>query len=133
AISDAALSGDVITFDNGVTGTITLSSSLSLDSKALTIQGPGASLLTIDGNNVGSVFALTAPPVGSASPTTISGLTIQHGASDRGGGIFAGSNTILTVEDSVITNNAANGSGIGAGGGIAADSGAMLTIINSTI
>src|SRR5690348_12350490 len=43
----------------GVTGTITLHSVLPSITQALTITGPGASLLTVNGNELGSIFKVT--------------------------------------------------------------------------
>jgi hypothetical protein len=70
----AAASGDTITFDATVFATpqtILLASELAID-KNLTIQGPGANLLTINGNNAVRVFN-----IGSIAPAinvTLSGL-----------------------------------------------------------
>jgi trimeric autotransporter adhesin len=78
---NAGAGGDTIVF-SGVTGTITLSSSLGIG-KSVTINGPGANLLTISGNDTVRVFNDTA--VGTT--VTISGLTIAHGLSTQGAGI----------------------------------------------
>ena len=60
-------SGETITF--AVTGMITLASELAID-KSLTIQGPGASQLTVSGNNSVRVFNIgsVTPPSTSRSP-----------------------------------------------------------------
>src|SRR5580704_1627210 len=67
--------GDTITFAPAVTGTITLTNGeLDID-EDLTIQGPGANVLAISGNNTADhVFN-----IGSVTPAvnvTLSGLTI---------------------------------------------------------
>jgi parallel beta-helix repeat protein len=88
AIIDAS-SGDTINFF--VTGTITLISGELVINKTLTISGPGASQLTISGNNASRVFKI------SSVTATISGLTITNGATTgSGGGIRNNGNTTLT-------------------------------------
>src|SRR5436853_2751147 len=67
AISDSS-SGDTINFDSSLNGqTITLTTGELLINKNLTITGPGANLLAINGNAAGRVFDIT-------SDVTISGL-----------------------------------------------------------
>ena len=101
-----AVAGDTITFS--VTGTITLTSGQLNLTRNVTINGPGATLLTISGNNVSRVFNIN-----SGITVTISALRIANGNSGtgNGGGILnAGS---LTLTNSTINGNAgANGSGI---------------------
>jgi len=58
AIADAA-SGDTINFDPSVTGTILLASTLDIANN-LTINGLGASILSVSGNNACGVFNITA-------------------------------------------------------------------------
>ena len=67
----AAASGDSITF--AVTGGIKLTGGELLIDKALTIEGPGARLLSLVGVNA-RIFHITA------GPSAISGLTIRDGA-----------------------------------------------------
>jgi len=66
--------GDTIIFSNGLTGTIVLTNGGQLViNKTLNIQGAGAKVLTISGNNTNRVFNVTNATV------TISGLTIANG------------------------------------------------------
>ena len=121
-----ASSGDTITFDmTTVTSPITLSGEL-LVNKSLTITGPGASLLSVSGNNAVRVINI---PSGSFN-INLSGLTIANGHTDNstygGAGISSGASA-LTITDSVISGN---NSDLNAGG--IACSG-MLTLINSTV
>src|SRR5216117_3472105 len=85
----------------------------------LTINGAGASTTIIDGNNLDRIFHIDPVPTGIT--VTISGVTIQNGAtavisfvSADGGGILLGSTATigccprsgsLTLIDSVVKNN----------------------------
>jgi titin len=98
-----------ITFGPGLSGTITLTGgALSLNDTGgtMAIQGPGASLLTIDGNQASGVFAVSA-----GVSAALDGLTIADGNADSGGGINnAGT---LTLSNSALTANSAyTGGGI---------------------
>ncbi len=118
--------GSVIQFDPtafATPQTITLPSTLELSEAngPEEIDGPGASLLTIHGNDVGAF------QVDNGVTATISGLTISGSFAGYGGGIEnAGA---LTVTDSIIANNSADGDG----GGIQNENPGTLTITNSTI
>ncbi len=97
AIAGAA-SGDDIEFT--VTGTITLTSGQLVIDKNLTIQGPGASLLAISGNNTSRVFYINA-----GVTVEIGFVTIKDGRENDGAGITnAGT---LTVSSSIISGNSA--------------------------
>src|SRR2546430_7397400 len=73
--------GDTITF--AVTGTIGLTSGELVVDKNITISGPGAENLAINGNAKSSVFH-----IGSGQTVAISGLTIINGyTTGFGGGI----------------------------------------------
>src|ERR671929_1202619 len=50
AAANATPGADTITFQAGLTGTITLTSALQI-SQSVTIDGPGSSVLTLSGNN----------------------------------------------------------------------------------
>ena len=118
--------GSVIEFDPtafATPQTITLPSTLELSETngPEEIEGPGASLLTITGNRVGAF------QVENGVTATISGLTISGSFAGYGGGIEnAGA---LTVTDSIIANNNADGDG----GGIQNENAGTLLITNSTI
>lgn len=114
-----------ITFQSGLTGTITLTSPLPTLNGEITITGPGANLITVSGNNstaVGNIFV-----VESGAVVAISGLTIANGNSTVfGGGGILNSGT-LTVSSCVVSNNTSSSGG----GGILSE-GERLTIANST-
>jgi len=131
----AAASGDTINFQPGLTGTITLTSGEITIDKTLTITGPGAATLSVDGNLSSRIFNIT----NGASTVAISGLTFTRARGTSGGAIddAAGS---LTVSDTVFNNNAAGGpggagadSGLGYGGAILVNccGSSGLTVANS--
>src|SRR5260221_11491409 len=82
-----AASGDTIEF--GVTGTITLTNGELIVSKSVSILGPGATNLAVNGNHASRVFHIASNTV-----VSISGLTITNGSANSvfpsglGGGIF---------------------------------------------
>lgn len=120
AIIDAG-SGDTINFDPSVAGTISLGSGALAIDKSLTIEGPGADLLTVNGNGDNPAFT-----VSSGVTATISGLAMTQGGGINGGGIYNDGN--LTLDLVQIT-----ASGASNGGGIYNDAGATLVISNSSI
>jgi hypothetical protein len=73
AISQAA-SGDTISFADGLRGTITLTSGELAITRDLDIEGPGASVITVDGNGQSRVF-----DVFRQAHATLAGLTITNG------------------------------------------------------
>ncbi|MDG4595915.1 MAG: choice-of-anchor Q domain-containing protein [Candidatus Contendobacter sp.] len=129
AILDAngAAGADTITFQAGLTGTITLTTGQLAITDSVDIQGPGAAMITVSGNNASRVFYLYN---GSATlDVTISGLTITGGNANIGAGIVDFDEN-LTLDNVTITGNTASGDG----GGLWADGFSMnLTIRNSTI
>jgi hypothetical protein len=125
ALTDA-LDGDTINF--AVTGTIGLTSGELLVNKSVTISGPGAGSLTVDGNANSRVFH-----IGSDKTVSIFGLTITDGNAsgnypdDRGAGIY-NDHATLTLSNCTISGNSA----AGIGGGTYNDN-AILTLNNCTI
>jgi predicted outer membrane repeat protein len=121
--ANAAAGADTITFS--VTGTIKLSSALPAISGDLTITGPGASSLTISGENVGRVFFIS-----SGANVTISGVTVANGrvtSTDVGGGIR--NEGTLTLTDCILSSNTSSG---GNGGGLANSAGKTANVTNCT-
>src|SRR5207245_2747424 len=120
------------TINFSVTGTITLTAGQLVVDKSVTISGPRANNLAVDGNGNARVSY-----IGSGKTVTISGLTITHGdvagtnfPANAGGGIFNDHGT-LTVNNSTVSGNMAY-----VGGGIFNDGefgSATLTITNSTV
>src|SRR5205809_2027160 len=107
ALADAN-DDDMIGF--AVTGTIGLTSGELLVAKNITISGPNAENLAVNGNNQSRVFHIA-----SGQTVTISGMTITNGhVSDSGGGIY-NDHAVLILNDCTIGDNSAIGN---LGGGI---------------
>jgi hypothetical protein len=123
---------DTINFDPAffsTARTITLAAELQITpdgtnpGRAVTINGPGANLLTVSGNNSVRPFYI-AP----SSVAAISGMTVRDGnasggteivnAGPSGGGLAANSARSLTLTNMVVRNNTASVSGSGVGGGL---------------
>jgi hypothetical protein len=113
-----ANAGDTINF--AVSGTITLASGSLWIDKDMTIGAPGASNLTISGNDSSNIF-LT-----SGGTAFISGLTLTDG--NAGVGVRGAINNqgTLTLTDVVASNSVAR-----LGGGIY--NGGTLTLIRTTV
>jgi hypothetical protein len=124
ALADAN-DGDTIDFSVTTPATITLTSGELLVNKSVTISGPGADQLSVNGNASSRVFHIS-----SGKTVSISRLAITNGYAVDGGGIYSDHAT-LTVNDSTVSGNSATN-----GGGIVNDGflgSATLTINNSTV
>lgn len=137
---------DTINFAPTVTGSITLTSGQLIASSDITINGPGARVLSINGNNTDRVFLVATPLFGGDIAVSISGLTITNGSAqpvligstiigDGGGilngallGILSGTSTLDLTEVTVNGNQATT-----LGGGIATRLNAITNITRSTI
>lgn len=141
AVIGSAPAGSTITFASGVTGTITLASTINI-TKNLTIQGPGANILTVSGNNAVRVFNIANTNPFNFSPinVTISGLTIANGRATvlpGGGGIRYATTGTLNLIDVAVTNNTAaltltNILSLGVAGGVVNTVGGTVNILRST-
>ncbi len=126
--ANAAAGADVITFQSGLTGTITLTNGDLTISDSVDIQGPGPANITVSGNNSSGVFYIYQSS--SLIDVTISGLTITAGTSTSSGGGVASCGENLTLDDLLVDANHADFSG----GGIQACGGSgSIVISNSTI
>ena len=145
---------DFITFQAGLTGTITLTSGELAISEAITISGPGAGVISVSGNSAFRVLNTQSAP--AKSQISISGLTLANGnVTGPGGGIFM-SDEALTLTNCIITGNTSTWQGAGIyvysngslklqgsvfsknssgneGGAIRVRTGALITIQNSSI
>jgi len=117
--------GSEITFSSlfNMPQTISLGSTLALTETAgpEMIEGPGASNLTISGNNKVGVFNLA-----EGVTATLSGVTISGGMNNQAGGAIDNDGT-LTVTNSTFINNTS-----GADGGAVANDG-TLAVTDCTI
>jgi hypothetical protein len=136
-----APAGSTITFDTGLQGTLRLTSDSLHISKRLSIRGPGAERLTINGGP-NDEFGVGVSPTGSVTIadlafnvssiysagalTLINSIVSGDSASGSGGGIYNDKGSTLTLSNSTVTGNRAD-----TGGGLSNDG--KLTLINSTI
>ena len=127
--ADAA---DTISFASSVTGTIDLGADdIDIYGGALSVNGPGADVLTVDAGGADRIFDIFDIAV-AGRPVTISGLTLTGGdTAGSGGAIYNWPNndyaSDLTVRDCVITGNESGNDG----GGIHS-MGGNLTVLSST-
>ena len=97
----------------GITGTISLTTGELLVDKSITISGPGAASLTVDGNGASRVFH-----VSSGVTAAIAGLTVTNGTgwdqdlTNAGGGIYNDHATLALNNCTLSGNSAGWGSGI---------------------
>jgi parallel beta-helix repeat protein len=106
--SAAELGGSqTVTFAAGLTGTISLNSGLVIDSD-VSIDGPGASSLTVSGG--GPMNAFSVFTVDSGVTASISSLTITNGfAPGNGGGVF--NDGTLVLNNATISGDVASRGG----------------------
>ncbi|MGL6076032.1 MAG: beta strand repeat-containing protein [Fimbriiglobus sp.] len=133
ALRFAGSGAPTVTFAPALNGkTITLNQGSLLTGASVSIAGPGANLLTIDGGSRDAVIILTDFQIPTNNAVNISGLTIQNGAAGEGG-LFNGGGGIvnleaLTLDRVSIVNNKSTFSG----GGVTVFFG-TLNVKNSTI
>ncbi|MCX6619327.1 MAG: hypothetical protein NTZ98_24935, partial [Acidobacteria bacterium] len=109
---DFADYGDTITFQSGLTGTILLTARLNI-MVDLTIVGPGAGLLALDGNNTTGIMYIFD------SNVHVSGLTFQHGYDEyKGAGILNDLGTLTLDHCAFLNNHTHSGADYGGGGAI---------------
>lgn len=159
-VANGTVDNDVIVFSATVFSTpqiITLSGTdlIIMNNGTLTINGPGANLLTISGNNASRVITNNTGAVTNINNIRVTGGTgVSTVTTGRGGGVYNSGGT-LTLTNLIITGNtAANGGGTnnagtatltlincdvsnnsatGAGGGMQNFSGNTLNLINTTV
>lgn len=133
---------DVVRFQAGLSGTVTLTSGQLEISDDLTLDGPGANRITISGNNASRVFAID-PGV----TATIDRLTIADGLNTikesvpitvtRGGGILNDGGTLtlsfVTMRNNRVVNDSSTGlSQVVGGGAVVNSTNATLTVTYCT-
>ncbi len=148
----AANPRDTITFDAHIKGKIVLKSSLEIN-KDLTIRGPGADVLVVNGElsirgarvsisgltigdiyNMGGTVTVSKSTISGGGITNTDGTftlvnsTVSNNVGLFGGGIFNQGGS-FTLMNSIVSNNDDHG---GNGGGIF-NQGGKLTLVNSTV
>src|SRR5437870_718980 len=93
--------------------TLTLTRGTLNLTRNVTVTGPGATSLTISGNNTGRVFLVGQGPTVTLSGLTVAGGNVVSSGSNYGGGLL--NSGALTVNNCTFSGNAAGSSG---GGGI---------------
>ena len=126
----AVCAGSTITFADDVRGAITLTSESLLINKSLSINGPGADLLSVQRSSAGDTpnFGIFYIALGTYQ-VSISGLTISNGFAEdgSGGGIYTQASNLALSHSRIVGNSAS------IGGGIQNDFGGTLNITSSTI
>lgn len=139
--------GPAITFEAGLSGTISLQAAPPPIEESYDIDGPGASLLTIQdadsGSGIPTVQAYLAPAPASfriytikaGVTSNINGETIAGGrvSGGDGGGIY-NAGTLTLFDDIVLDNQAVANGGVGGnGGGIYNSASGKLTLENTHV
>ena len=125
---------DTINFQAGLTGTITLTDGAIFITSDITVNGPGARILSVSGNGASRVFVVA----GSGNTANISGLTITGGNAQPiligatligdGGGILNTNGATLNLTEVNVSGNSA----ISLGGGVATRAILLVTTTNIT-
>ena len=130
---------DAIQFAHHVHGTVTLTTG-ELDVRSdLTINGSGASRLTVSGGDASRVFDVVGgSDAGGGIMVSISGLTVAHGRADVGGGIRNTGFSDLTLARVVLSENVAVGGPTAAvnarGGGLhSVGGGSRVSLVDSRV
>jgi hypothetical protein len=130
--ANAHAGSDVISFKSNVVGTITLTSGQLTVTDPVQINGPGASSLTISGNNKSRILQITKPNIA----VSISGLTFTKGNPGIAfGGAIVNDKANLTLTYDVFTDNVAASFATGptsSGGGAAIMSTGTLNVTACT-
>lgn len=138
AAANASADNDTVVFsslfDTSQTITLSLNEIVIGSNGSLTVTGPGADLLTMDGNLASRIIA-TSPNV----IAEISGITFTRGNgvgavnTGRGGAIYNVGGTLVLRNVIVTGNSAPNGGGLNNAGSTGPSIPATLTIENSII
>jgi hypothetical protein len=120
-----ASAGDTIVFTSGLAGRITLTTGELAVSKDLTIAGPGAKVLAINGNHLSRVFNVSSGTLNLADLTLTNGVSASP--SFRGGNVLITSPGVLNLRNSRVTG----GQSAQEGGGI--DNYGVLSLMACTL
>ncbi len=122
--ANSAAGADTIDFANGLTGTITLTSNLPNVTGNLTVQGPGASALTVNAADLYQVFRI--PSANAGTTLTLSDLTfsdppaLRNGCCDPVGGFIQNEQGVVSATGVTFKDGIANSYAVtNWGGGVA--------------
>lgn len=122
-----ATDGDGIDLSQLTCSTITLTSGMLVNSHAISLSGPGADRLAIDGNAADRVLY-------SAAAIEISDLALVNGRSGDAGGCLAVANADATLTRVTVSGCiAGDGNDNAVGGGILATGGGAVTLVSSRV
>lgn len=111
AVIDAN-TGDDIDFDlPACPCVIQHTAAMAITAKAITINGPGATQLTLDGNGSARFFTLS-PTLPQTTALTVSGISFTNGGGPSGGVALTQPGTSLTFFNSAFFNNNTNDGGV---------------------
>ncbi len=127
AITDANAAGGASTITFTITGTLNLLSFLPTISGNLSINGPGANLLTVKRDDA-MTGTLAIFVISSNGAVTLSGLTISN-ANQSNGIAHISSNGTLNITDCVVSGNQSGSAG---GAGLFTSSNGVINITNTT-
>jgi hypothetical protein len=134
--NSAAGTPDKITFDPtffNVARSIVLTSGEIAITDPVTIQGLGASMITVNGNGADRIFDINDGKTGGMI-VNIDGMTLTNGITSGLGGAIQIADEIVTLSNSVITGNRSTGTGPAPGGGAIALTGpGSLTILDCSL
>jgi Right handed beta helix region len=126
---------DTVAFDPmffNVARSIVLTSGEIAVTDPVTIQGLGASLITVDGNGTDRIFDINDGKAGGMV-VTIDGLTLANGITSGPGGAILINDEVVTLTNSVLTGNRSTGSGLAPGGGAVAVTGAGSITVSDCV
>ncbi len=147
AVTDANALPDAntITFLSGLTGTIFLTNGQIITQTPMTITGPGARVVSVDGGVTNRIFEIATPAGGGDNTVNISGLTFTNGFAPTsgadtggGGGILNGAmlgagtgKTTLNLTEVNVANNTASALGGGIATTLANETNITRSLINN--
>jgi hypothetical protein len=127
-----AVDGDTVDLSALTCSTISLAQGgIAINVDNLSMVGPGADKLTIDGGGMDTVLNFYGGS-GGGGTLQISGLTVANGFYEDfgGGGIWTGQGGSVELTNSVVTNSTSTGMYASGGGIFAAGN---VTLVNSTV
>ncbi len=107
----AGSGADRIVFNLALPATVFLTASLPAVTETVAIRGPGADLLAIDG--LGAFRPFNLSPIVAGAWYLVEDLSIQHGYSSQGGGVYVGFGGTAVLSRLVVAQNTAGNDGGG--------------------